>query len=136
MPFSDDDLDAFYREIEARTDARGSSPGPVRRSVPPPPPPSRPDDPADESAFSDDDLEAFYRTIEARTAAQPARRSRRAPDRPATRSCPTPAKVAFADEHLARESIIAVRRHVGRRPSLRCYECVCGAWHITSSAQV
>jgi hypothetical protein len=131
VPFSDDDLEAFYREIEQRTDERRSG-RPVR------PEPSKSQDingrQPESSSFTDAELENFYRAIEARTAATPARKRRRAGVSKAAppRSCPTPDKVAFASDVLARESIVAVRRHTGSGPTLRCYRCVCGAWHITS----
>ncbi|MDY6808362.1 MAG: hypothetical protein SW127_05020 [Actinomycetota bacterium] len=129
MPFSDDDLEAFYREIEKRTDARGSG----RRTRPEPPATGAGGEPSDTSAFTDSELESFYREVEARTAATPRRRPRRtAESKRSSKSCPTPDKVAFASDVLARQGIVAVRRHAGPGPTLRCYECVCGAWHITS----
>ncbi|OUC76372.1 hypothetical protein [Gordonia lacunae] len=86
--------------------------------------------------FSDDDLEAFYRDVEARTAFRDQhRRARRGGvDYP---PCPTPDKLPFASPADAREGIDRLRRHlIGTSPELRYYECSCGAWHITSSAQL
>ncbi|WP_439032957.1 hypothetical protein [Gordonia terrae] len=86
--------------------------------------------------FSDDDLESFYREIEARTASrdQPRRSHRGGIDYPA---CPTPDKLPFASPADARDGIDRLRRHIiGNAPDLRYYECSCGAWHITSSAQL
>ncbi|AZG44448.1 hypothetical protein D7316_01034 [Gordonia insulae] len=83
--------------------------------------------------MSDDDLAAYYREIEARTAARPVRRRTR--DRPSRRTalaCPTPDKEAFDAEVLARDGITRIRQRSGPGVPLRCYECVCGAWHITS----
>jgi hypothetical protein len=137
VPFSDDDLDEFYREIEARTEA---PPGRHRRSsaIPRTPgaasagtPPSN-DPLASESALSDDDLAAYYRDIEARTAAQRVRRRTRGSRSRTAVTCPTPDKEAFGAEVLAREGITRIRQRTGPRVPLRCYECVCGAWHITS----
>ncbi|GAB90970.1 hypothetical protein [Gordonia rhizosphera] len=85
--------------------------------------------------FSDDDLDAFYREIEARTAAQPVRRRRRRRARPNAEPCPTPDKEAFAAESLAREGIARIKLRTGPSVGLRCYECACGAWHITSRPQ-
>ncbi|MGC4963526.1 hypothetical protein ACPXCG_22015 [Gordonia sp. DT218] len=83
--------------------------------------------------FSDDDLDAFYRDIEARTAASPPRRRRRiGVDRRGVPACPTPEKDAFAAEMPARDSIARIRHRIPPDVTLRCYECVCGAWHITS----
>lgn len=127
MPFSDDDLEAFYREIEKRTDALGSG----RPTRPEPPDTRGRDAPVSSSAFTDAELETFYRDVESRTAAAP-RRRRRPDSKRSPASCPTPDKVAFASDALARQGIVSVRRHTGPGPTLRCYECVCGAWHITS----
>ncbi|RPA66388.1 hypothetical protein EF294_01700 [Gordonia oryzae] len=80
--------------------------------------------------FSDDDLEQFYRGIESRTDATPRHPRRSAP---VYRPCPTPDKDAFGSEAAANEGIGRIRQ-VGRRaPTLRCYRCDCGSWHITSS---
>ncbi|WP_262365365.1 hypothetical protein [Gordonia sp. OPL2] len=143
MPFSDDDLEAFYRDIEARTAADDQTRRrPVRdvgslrsavTGVTPPVPPRRG---APASQLSDDDLETFYRAIEERTAATPDRRPPRRPRSPrADQGCPTPEKHAFRAENLARDGIVRIRRERGVRAELRCYRCVCGSWHITSRPQ-
>ena len=133
MPFSDDDLDAFYREMEARTaaqdDGRRRDLDELRAAVGQPQPSPEEVSPV----MSDADLERYYRDIESRTAATPARRPPRPRhDRLVERACPTPGKHAFAAENLARDGIVRIRRERGVRAELRCYRCVCGAWHITS----
>ena len=85
--------------------------------------------------FSDDDLELFYREIEARTASN--EHVRRATRRVELPVCPTPDKLPFSSPDDARDGIDRLRRHVvGTAPELRFYECACGAWHITSSANL
>lgn len=89
--------------------------------------------------FSDDDLESFYREIEARTAfhelmhRRPAPRSER---RIETVECPTPDKLPFSSPADALDGIDRIKRRAVGTLSLRYYECMCGAWHITSSARL
>ncbi|MFW0785840.1 hypothetical protein AAFP35_15110 [Gordonia sp. CPCC 206044] len=82
--------------------------------------------------FSDDDLDAFYRDVEARTAARPAPRRRSMVSAEPTVICPTPDKEAYVAQAVARDAITRIRRRTGPSVHLRCYECACGAWHITS----
>ncbi|MDL9946174.1 hypothetical protein QSJ19_11315 [Gordonia sp. ABSL11-1] len=143
MPYSDDDLEAFYRDIEARTaadDRTGRRPvrdvGAPRTSVTGRTPPVPPTRGAAPPGLTDDDLERFYRAIENRTAAAPARRAPRRSRTPRSdRACPTPEKHAFRAENLARDGIARIRQERGVRAELRSYRCVCGSWHITSRPQ-
>ena len=83
--------------------------------------------------FDDDELEQFYRRIESSTAAANARpRRRRRPVETAAIVCPTPEKIAYPDYAAVTGAILAVTRASRGRPSLRCYECRCGYWHLTS----
>jgi len=89
--------------------------------------------------FSDDELEAFYREIEARTAYRELMENRRA-ERSARRAelpdCPTPDKLPFTSPAAAMDGIERIKARTFGTVSLRYYECACGRWHITSSAQL
>ena len=84
--------------------------------------------------FDDDELEEFYRRIELRTeiAADRPRRRRREVPRPQI-VCPTPEKIAYPDHASVTGAILALTRGSSSRPALRCYECRCGYWHLTSA---
>ncbi|MFT4088906.1 MAG: hypothetical protein QM658_17465 [Gordonia sp. (in: high G+C Gram-positive bacteria)] len=82
--------------------------------------------------LDDDDLEAYYRLIEGRTQARRPRRRRpavtyRQPD------CPTPEKIAYPTLAAVTGAILAISSSSRGAPTLRSYECVCGAWHLTRS---
>ncbi|WP_132994279.1 hypothetical protein [Gordonia zhaorongruii] len=82
--------------------------------------------------FDDDELERYYRRIEAGTAAAHARRSRPRREVPdVVFTCPTPEKIAYEDLAAVTGAILAITRQ-SRSRSLRCYECACGSWHLTS----
>ncbi|MGV9825617.1 MULTISPECIES: hypothetical protein [unclassified Gordonia (in: high G+C Gram-positive bacteria)] len=83
------------------------------------------------AAFSDDDLDEFYRRIEHRTSLRATPRSR--PTKPTPGVCPTPDKDAFDTVSAADAAAARIRALRATAPRLRSYECVCGAWHITSS---
>ena len=89
------------------------------------------------SGFDDDELEAYYRMIEARSDARERRRRRNTPaisyDEPV---CPTPEKLAYPPLAAVTGAIRAVGRSSRKPPTLRCYECRCGAWHLTSSRRI
>ncbi|GAC55342.1 hypothetical protein [Gordonia amicalis] len=89
--------------------------------------------------FSDDDLESFYREIEARTAFHELMHQRPIP-RPERRietvECPTPDKLPFSSPADALDGIDRIKRRAVGALSLRYYECMCGVWHITSSARL
>ncbi|MCF8569891.1 hypothetical protein L5G32_06385 [Gordonia sp. HY002] len=83
--------------------------------------------------FDDDELEEFYRRVELSTAAASSRpRRRRRPVTTAAIVCPTPEKIAYPDYAAVTGAILAITRASRTRPSLRCYECRCGYWHLTS----
>lgn len=84
--------------------------------------------------FDDDDLEVYYRRIESRTSsngARPRKRKRVVP--PVQFTCPTPEKIAYPTLAAVTGAILAIGRQSHDRPSLRSYECTCGAWHLTSA---
>lgn len=84
--------------------------------------------------FDDDELEEFYRRIESRTAAANARPRKRRRQVPRVQfACPTPEKIAYPSQAAVTGAILAVARNSRGRPNLRSYECVCGAWHLTSA---
>ncbi|EGD56222.1 hypothetical protein [Gordonia neofelifaecis] len=84
--------------------------------------------------FDDDELEEFYRNIEARTSAAHARPRKRKREVPAiVFACPTPEKIAYPSLAAVTGAILAIARQSRTRPTLRSYECVCGAWHLTSA---
>ncbi|MFT3662404.1 MAG: hypothetical protein QM809_13765 [Gordonia sp. (in: high G+C Gram-positive bacteria)] len=89
------------------------------------------------SGFDDDELEAYYRMIEARSAerGRPRRRREKAV-RYEPPTCPTPEKIAYPTLAAVTGAILAVSRSSRQSPTLRCYECRCGAWHFTSSRRV
>lgn len=83
--------------------------------------------------FDDDELETYYRRIESRTAAANARPRVRQRAVPRIEfACPTPEKIAYPSLHAVTGAILAIARQ-SSRPSLRSYECRCGAWHLTSA---
>ncbi|GAC56129.1 hypothetical protein GOHSU_03_00230 [Gordonia hirsuta DSM 44140 = NBRC 16056] len=84
--------------------------------------------------FDDDDLEAYYAEIEARTAARqrPRRRPRASVDYRPPR-CPTPEKICYPTLAAVTGAILAISAAPRASPSLRSYECECGAWHLTRS---
>ncbi|MGO3325867.1 hypothetical protein [Gordonia sp. (in: high G+C Gram-positive bacteria)] len=85
--------------------------------------------------FDDDELEEFYRRIEFSTEAASARPRPRRGRRVVTTAvivCPTPEKIAYPDYAAVTGAILAITRKSRSRPSLRCYECRCGYWHLTS----
>ncbi|WP_374206188.1 hypothetical protein [Gordonia zhenghanii] len=85
--------------------------------------------------FDDDELEEFYRRIEFSTEAASSRpRRRRRVVTTAAIICPTPEKIAYPDLAAVTGAILAITRQSRTRPSLRCYECRCGYWHLTSGA--
>lgn len=52
-----------------------------------------------------------------------------------TRRCPRPDKVVFRSKAKAEQGRIAataIARKVGFRRPTHSYECICGAWHLTS----
>ncbi|GAC78331.1 hypothetical protein GM1_003_00680 [Gordonia malaquae NBRC 108250] len=83
--------------------------------------------------FDDDELREYYQRMEDRTAAAHARPRRRRREVPTvTFTCPTPEKIAYDDYPAVMGAILAISRASRARPSLRCYECRCGFWHLTS----
>ncbi|GAA4749365.1 hypothetical protein [Gordonia alkaliphila] len=86
------------------------------------------------SGFDDDDLEAYYAMIEGRTAAR--NRPRRRREKPVVYvepTCPTPEKIAYPTLAAVTGAMLAISSAPRASPSLRCYECSCGAWHLTRS---
>ncbi|MEZ5211676.1 MULTISPECIES: hypothetical protein [unclassified Gordonia (in: high G+C Gram-positive bacteria)] len=84
--------------------------------------------------FGDDELEAFYAEIERATAARHApRRKRERPVNYEPPICPTPEKIAYPSLAAVTGAILALSAGARRPPTLSCYECSCGAWHLTRS---
>ena len=84
--------------------------------------------------FDDDELEKYYRRIESQTAAANARPRKRKRHVPLPEvMCPTPEKIAYPTLAAVTGAILAIARQSRTRPSLRSYECRCGAWHLTSA---
>lgn len=82
--------------------------------------------------FDDDELAAYFAEIEARTASR-ARPPRKRP-RPVTYEppvCPTPEKIDYPSLAAVTGAILAISSPRRGGPDLGCYECVCGAWHLT-----
>ncbi|MFC0315500.1 hypothetical protein ACFQNE_10545 [Gordonia phosphorivorans] len=86
------------------------------------------------SSFDDQELEAYYALIEGRTAARerPRRRRPKAVTYTAP-ACPTPEKIAYPTLAAVTGAILAISASSRASPSLRSYECSCGAWHLTRS---
>jgi len=85
--------------------------------------------------FDDDELEEYYRRIESATAARdaPPRRARRGGVYYAPPECPTPEKIGYPTLAAVTGAILAVSGPGRASARLRCYECRCGFWHLTSS---
>lgn len=84
--------------------------------------------------FGDEELEAYFEMIEERTAAaRPVRRRPAVTYTPPV--CPTPEKIAYPSVDAVTGAILAISATPRATPSLRSYECVCGAWHLTRSAR-
>ena len=98
---------------------------------PPTPPPDGP------QPFDDAELEEYYRRIESATAAAESVRERRRRTRGGVSypppSCPTPEKIGYESLAAVTGAMLAVSAADRRSPDLRCYECRCGYWHLTSS---
>ncbi|MDL9935931.1 hypothetical protein QSJ18_04150 [Gordonia sp. ABSL1-1] len=109
-PFSDDDLAAYYREIEWRTAANE----PVRRRGPTP----------------------IHRSVRGRDSDEGSGRGRGDRSDRRRQPCPTPDKVAYTDPAQVREAIDYGRRYRRSGVELRSYLCRCGCWHITSSPRL
>ncbi len=85
-------------------------------------------------AFDDDDLAAYFAEMESRTAARnrPKRKTRTTVTyRPPV--CPTPEKIDYPTLAAVTGAILAIASSGRGAPTLRSYECVCGAWHLTRS---
>lgn len=85
--------------------------------------------------FDDDELEAYFAEIEARTRARA--RPRRRPPAVGYRmpDCPTPEKIAYPTLAAVTGAILAISAAPRATPTLRSYECSCGAWHLTRSVR-
>lgn len=84
--------------------------------------------------FDDDELAKYFAEIETRTAART--RPKRTRDsgvnyRPP--KCPTPEKIDYPTLAAVTGAILAISASGRAAPTLRSYECVCGAWHLTRS---
>ncbi|MFZ2511440.1 MAG: hypothetical protein WAW85_10175 [Gordonia sp. (in: high G+C Gram-positive bacteria)] len=85
-------------------------------------------------SFGDDELADYFAEIEARTAARSRpRRARESEVNYRPPECPTPEKIDYPTLAAVTGAILAISSSGRGRPTLRSYECVCGAWHLTRS---
>lgn len=86
-----------------------------------------------DGGFGDGELEAYYAMIEERTAAAHPPRRRERPVNYVPPDCPTPEKIAYPTVAAVTGAILALSSSARKSPSLRCYECSCGSWHLTKA---